>query len=137
MTHSFPPRRSPDLVIDHPTMLKDGSAMGAMAGVSAALLAAAGFTGAPAITVADAAVAEVWGDLGERWRIEEQYVKAYPVCRWAQPAVEAVLSLRDDGARPTFPPQEVKRVTTHRFPDEVRLAPRQPATPDPTNNTPA
>src|SRR3546814_11003773 len=107
-------------MIEHPTMLKDGWAMGAMAGVSAALRAAAGFTGAPAITVGDAAVAEVWGDLGERWRIEEQYVKAYPVCRWAQPAVEAVLSLRDDGARPTFTPQEVKRVTIHSFAEAVR-----------------
>src|SRR3546814_1577385 len=75
----YGPRSQMMRMIDHPTMLKDGSAMGAMAGVSAALLAAAGFTGAPAITVADAAVAEVWGDLGERWRIEAQYVKAYPV----------------------------------------------------------
>src|SRR3546814_14016395 len=110
-----PPRSTrTDTLFPYTTLFRsDGSAMGAMAGVSAALLTAAGFTGAPAITVADAAVAEVWGDLGERWRIEEQYVKAYPVCRWAQPAVEAVLSLRDDGARPTFTPQEVKRVTIH------------------------
>src|SRR3546814_2228403 len=65
--------RSPMMrVIDHPTMLKDGSAMGAMSGVSAALLAAAGFTGAPAVTVMGAAVADLWADLGQRWRIEEQ-----------------------------------------------------------------
>ena len=35
-----------------------------------------------------------WGDLGTRWRIREQYFKAYPVCRWAQPAVEAALALQ-------------------------------------------
>jgi 2-methylcitrate dehydratase PrpD len=38
-------------VCDHPTMLKDGSAFGAHAGVTAALLAQRGFTGAPALTV--------------------------------------------------------------------------------------
>jgi len=28
-----------------------------------------------------------------KWRVDEQYMKLYPVCRWAQPAVEAVLGL--------------------------------------------
>ncbi len=87
------PRSQMMRVIDHPTMLKDGSGWGAMAGVSAAYLAAEGFTGAPAITVSAPEVAHVWADLGTRWIIEEQYFKPHPVCRWAQPAVEAVLEL--------------------------------------------
>src|SRR3546814_5490703 len=91
-------------------MLKDGSAMGAMSGVSAALLAAAGFTGAPAVTVMGEAVADLWADLGQRWRIEEQYTKAYPVCRWAQPAVEAVLSLRQAAGDAALRQDQVKRV---------------------------
>ncbi len=37
--------------IEHPTMGKDGSGWGAMTGVSAGLLAAEGFTGAPAEVV--------------------------------------------------------------------------------------
>src|SRR3546814_17700164 len=87
--------RSPMMrVIDHPTMLKDGSALGAMSGVSDALLAAAGFTGAPAVTVMGAAVEDRWADLGLRWRIEEPYPKVYPVCRWAPHAVAAGLSPR-------------------------------------------
>jgi len=45
------PRSQMMRCIDHPTMLKDGSGWGAMAGVSAAYLAQTGFTGAPAITV--------------------------------------------------------------------------------------
>ena len=45
------PRSQMMRCIDHPTMLKDGSGWGAMAGVSAALLAVNGFTGAPALTV--------------------------------------------------------------------------------------
>ncbi len=87
------PRSQMMRVIDAPTMLKDGSGWGAMAGVSAAYLAADGFTGAPAITVEDPRVAAVWSDLGRRWRINEQYFKPYPACRWAQPPVEAALTL--------------------------------------------
>ena len=81
-------------VCAHPTMLKDGSSWGAHAGVTAAILAGEGFTGAPAITLEDAGVRPHWNDLGERWRIREQYFKAYPVCRWAQPAIEAALALK-------------------------------------------
>ncbi len=81
-------------VCAQPTMLKDGSGWGAHAGVTAALLTREGFTGAPALTVEREDAAEFWSDLGQRWRIREQYFKAYPVCRWAQPAVEAALSLK-------------------------------------------
>jgi 2-methylcitrate dehydratase PrpD len=81
-------------VCAHPTMLKDGSSWGAHAGVTAALLARDGFTGAPAVTVEDDGVRLLWSDLGTRWRILEQYFKAYPICRWAQPAIEAALGLQ-------------------------------------------
>lgn len=81
-------------VCAQPTMLKDGSGWGGHAGVTAALLASEGFTGAPALTVEADEVRALWSDLGQRWRIREQYFKAYPVCRWAQPAVEAALSLK-------------------------------------------
>lgn len=88
------PRSQMMRCIDHPTMVKDGSGWGAMAGVSAAYLAARGFTGAPAVTVESDAVRDIWEDLGKEWRILEQYFKLYPVCRWAQPAVEAVAALQ-------------------------------------------
>lgn len=81
-------------VCSYPTMVKDGSSAGAHAGVSAALLARAGFTGAPALTVEREVALPYWADLGVRWRIREQYFKAYPVCRWAQPAIEAALELQ-------------------------------------------
>ncbi len=80
-------------VCDHPTMLKDGSGWGAQVGVSAALLADDGFTGAPALTIERDDARAFWSDLGRRWRIREQYFKAYPVCRWAQPATEAAFAL--------------------------------------------
>lgn len=81
-------------VCSHPTMLKDGSGWGAHTGVTAALLARDGFTGAPAVTVEREDARGFWNDFGVRWRIREQHFKAYPVCRWAQPAVEAVLALK-------------------------------------------
>ena len=79
---------------DNPSMVKDGSGWGAHVGVTAAWLARDGFTGAPAVTVERDEQRALWCDLGARWRIREQYFKAYPICRWAQPAVEAVLDLR-------------------------------------------
>ena len=47
-----------------PTMLHDGSGWGAMVGMSAAVLAENGFTGAPAITVEAPEAARHWADLG-------------------------------------------------------------------------
>ena len=119
------PRSQMMRVIDHPTMLKDGSGWGAMAGVSAVYLAADGFTGAPAVTVNDPAVASLWADLGERWIIFEQYFKLYPVCRWAQPAVEAVLSLRTEHDLTAADIDTIQIATFH---EAARLATATPST---------
>jgi 2-methylcitrate dehydratase PrpD len=113
--------------VDHPTMVKDGSGWGAMAGVSAAYLAADGFTGAPALTVEGDDVAEFWSDLGTRWRILEQYFKAYPVCRWAQPAIEAALALQREHHLAL---RDIRRVEVITFHQGVRLATRQPVSSD-------
>jgi len=90
----FGPRGQILRACDSPTMVKDGSGWGAHVGVTAALLARDGFTGAPALTVERQDAAPFWRDLGTRWRICEQYFKAYPVCRWAQPAIEAALEVQ-------------------------------------------
>ena len=116
--------RSPMMrVIDHPSMLKDGSGQGAMAGVSAALLARRGFTGAPAAVVAGEAEADLWEDLGERWRMTEQYVKLYPVCRWSQPAIAAALALRVGRA---IAPEDIAGVSIGTFSEAARLDARSP-----------
>lgn len=118
--------RSPMMrVIDHPTMLKDGSGWGAMAGTSAAYLAADGFTGAPAVTVTTPEVAAIWSDLGTTWLIEDQYLKPVPVCRWAQPAVAAVQGLLV--AHGVSAP-DVAAVEVTTFHEAARLAVRHPAT---------
>ena len=95
------PRSQMMRCIDSPTMVKDGSGWGAMAGVSAAYLAQDGFTGAPAISVEGPEVAHIWNDLGQNWYVAQQYVKLYPVCRWAQPAAEGAMALvRTHGVTP-------------------------------------
>jgi 2-methylcitrate dehydratase PrpD len=113
--------------IDHPTMVKDGSGWGAMAGVSAALLAADGFTGAPALLIDDdnPVVAELWNDLGVRWRILELYFKPHPVCRWAQPAIQAALDLR---RRHELAASQIDRVEVFTFHEAARLSARHPET---------
>ena len=62
------PRSQMMRCIDHPTMVKDGSGFGALAGVSAACLAADGFTGAPALLIEGEAEAPFWRDLGTAGR---------------------------------------------------------------------
>jgi len=116
-------------VCDHPTMVKDGSGWGAHAGVTAALLAQAGFTGAPAITLEHAALRPLWCDLGTRWRIREQYFKPHPVCRWAQPAIEAALSL---SRAHRFDASDVARIDIESFAEAVALGSQcpHPATTD-------
>ena len=117
------PRSQMMRCIDHPTMVKDGSGWGAMTGISAALLAQDGFTGAPALTVQADAVAPMWADLGQRWLILDQYFKPYPVCRWAQPAVEAALGL----ARVhRFQPEDITGIEVWSFHEACRLATRVP-----------
>ncbi|MFN3642521.1 MAG: MmgE/PrpD family protein [Gemmobacter sp.] len=80
--------------IGSPTMLHDGSGWGALAGMTAAILAERGFTGAPAVTVEGAAAAAHWADLGRFWQVEHQYIKPYPTCRWAHAAIDAARELQ-------------------------------------------
>jgi 2-methylcitrate dehydratase PrpD len=99
-------------------MVKDGSGWGAQAGLTAALLARDGFTGAPALIVERSDAVPYWSDLGARWRITEQYFKAYPVCRWAQPAIEAALLLKREHG---FAAADVAAIAIESFREAVAL----------------
>lgn len=121
----YGPRSQMMRCIDHPTMVKDGSGWGSLAGFSSALLAGAGFTGAPAVTLTSNKVESIWNDLGQRWYILEQYFKAYPVCRWAQPAVEAVRQLRP---RLGGNVGQINEIHIHTFHEGTRLHTLQPST---------
>jgi 2-methylcitrate dehydratase PrpD len=99
-------------------MVKDGSGWGAHVGIAAAWLARDGFTGAPAVTVEGADAKQYWADLGTRWRIREQYFKAYPVCRWAQPAVEAALALQRAHG---FVAEDIAHISIESFREAIAL----------------
>ncbi|WP_085906943.1 MmgE/PrpD family protein [Kiloniella majae] len=119
------PRSQMMRCIDHPTMLKDGSGWGAMAGVSAAYLARSGFTGAPAITLENEDVIPYWDDFYERWEILAQYFKPYPVCRWAQPAIQAVSDLME---QKSLHHHEIQAIEIRTFHEGVCLGGHAPTT---------
>ncbi|MEM7332289.1 MAG: MmgE/PrpD family protein [Chloroflexota bacterium] len=117
------PRSQMMRAIDHPGMIKDGSGWGAMAGLSAGLLAADGFTGAPAITVEADDVTQYWQDLGERWSLMIQYFKPYAVCYWAQPALAGALKIMSENQ---LKHQDITAIRVHTFHESYRLATRFP-----------
>ncbi|MER8836994.1 MmgE/PrpD family protein [Mesorhizobium sp. M0909] len=119
------PRSQMMRCIDFPTMLKDGSGWGAMGGISAAYLAEDGFTGAPAIVVEGDNVKSFWNNLGKEWRFLGMYFKPYPICRWAQPSVEAALILRH---KHNILPETIDHVEIDTFDAGVRLNQRRPET---------
>ncbi|MEZ5715103.1 MAG: hypothetical protein R3D85_07995 [Paracoccaceae bacterium] len=99
-------------------MLHDGSGMGALAGTMAVLMAAQGFTGAPAITAEGEDAAPFWADLGQDWTIERNYIKPYPICRWAHGALEALEQLI---AAHDLRPDRIARVEVATFANSAAL----------------
>ena len=78
-----------------------------------------------AITVTAPEVADIWSDLGALWLIEDQYLKQFPVCRWAQPAVAAAHALMVGHG---IDPEVVTAVEVTTFHEAARLAVRHPTT---------
>ena len=117
------PRSQMMRCIDHPTMLKDGSGWGAMAGASAGLMAGSGFTGAPALTVEGEDVAEFWDDLGREWDLMIQYFKPYAVCYWAQPAIAGAVKLQQAHK---LQPEAIDNIQVYTFHEASRLTSRRP-----------
>jgi 2-methylcitrate dehydratase PrpD len=109
--------------VDNPTMLHDGSGWGALAGTTAVILAERGFTGAPAVTVEGEAATHFWSDLGTAWLTAEQYIKPYPVCRWAHAPIDAALMLRRDHG---LSGDDVAAVEIATFHESARLAAGMP-----------
>ena len=117
------PRSQMMRTIDFPTMVKDGSGWGAMAGLSAGFLAQDGFTGAPAVTVTAETEGPIWADLGTVWHMVDQYIKPWPVCRWAQPAVTAAMDVM---AAHNLSAEDISHIEVVSFHEAVRLATRIP-----------
>ncbi|MFS2199062.1 MmgE/PrpD family protein [Pseudomonas sp. Pseusp3] len=99
-------------VVQTPTMLRDAHGAGAFVGLNSLLMAKEGMTGAPAETVEDISVAAHWADIGKRWEIDSQYFKPWPVCRWAQPALTAMLDIQRENPELNADSIEAIRVET-------------------------
>jgi 2-methylcitrate dehydratase PrpD len=108
-----------------PTMLHDGSGMGALVGISAAVMAETGFTGAPALTVEGSEAARYWSDLGTEWQTLDQYIKPYPVCRWAHAPIDAA---RELAAAHDVSHDRIDRIVIRSFANAVALFPGMPET---------
>ncbi|SDN65150.1 MmgE/PrpD family protein [Pseudomonas jinjuensis] len=124
----FGPRCPMMRLVDHPSMLRDAHGAGAYAGLNALLMAEAGVTGAPAETVENAEVAPFWRDLGERWEIDAQYFKPWPVCRWAQPALTAMTALLAE--HPQIRGGDIELIRVETFHESMRLQGHTPANAD-------
>jgi 2-methylcitrate dehydratase PrpD len=78
--------------VAEPSMAKDAIGWAAHVGVSSALLAQRGFTAHASEFAVTAGTADAV-DLGQEWQVLGIYVKPYPCCRWAHPAIDAVRQL--------------------------------------------
>jgi 2-methylcitrate dehydratase PrpD len=111
--------------IDAPAMVKHACGWGAMTGVAAAQLAAAGFTGIPSILADDRYAAWV-DDIGSTYLITSGMMwKQYSCCAWAHPALHALQTLRE---REPFSAADVRRIVVTGYRDAVRLGVRLPVT---------
>lgn len=111
--------------IDNPTMLHDGSGMGAMVGLKSVLLAMDGFSGAPAITIEASDTSHFWNDLGTKWTTSENYIKPYPICRWAHAAIDAARAI---ALRESVKPDQIKAIHINTFHEASRLFAGMPDT---------
>ncbi len=111
--------------IANPTMLHDGSGMGALVGIMASHMAMRGFEGTPAITAEAEEVKGIWSDLGTKWTVPLNYIKPYPICRWAHAAIDATRQLRMNHP---FGPDDIKAITVNTFEEAARLFPGMPNT---------
>jgi len=109
--------------VDRPTMVKDGAGWGALTGVSSVFMAQEGFTGAPALSVTQANEKDYF----LRYELLNQYFKPWPTCRWAQPAIEAIILLQKQSLFSVKDIQEIKISTFHHA---VRLGTKKPTSSD-------
>ncbi len=111
--------------VEHPAMVKHAIGWGAATGITAALLAAEGFTGVPSITVESRF--EPWlAGIGEEFLITSSVTwKRHSTCAWTHPAIVALERLLE---RESFDAADVRAVEVVGYSDACRLYPDPPAT---------
>jgi 2-methylcitrate dehydratase PrpD len=108
--------------VSYPGMVKDGVGWGAFAGVSAALLAAAGLTACPPHLILEEAEEER-SSLGRHFLILDLYFKNYCCCRWAHAPVRAALLLV---RQHHLPLDAIERIQVETFAEACALSRKVP-----------
>ena len=101
-----------------PGTVKDGAAAGAWASTMALEMHQYGMHGLPSLFTAEQAGREYINTLGDDWMILKQYFKPYPTCRWAQPAVECVVYLKN---KYNFRHQDIETIHIETFKESATL----------------
>jgi 2-methylcitrate dehydratase PrpD len=111
--------------IDHPAMVKHGIGWGAMTGITAAQLAARGFTGIPSLFGLDAY--QDWvTDIGQHYILVDGVIfKEYAACAWGHTAFDATRQLM---ARHQITVDDIAHIRIDGFYETVRLGTALPAT---------
>jgi 2-methylcitrate dehydratase PrpD len=97
--------------------VKEGIPPAVVAGVTAAYRARAGATGPLDLLDNEARYdrAVLLDDLGSAWELQKCYLKPYACCRYMHAAIDAILSLRQQG-------RDIRRLRIETFPQALRLA---------------
>ncbi len=111
--------------IDSPAMVKDGIGWGALAGVSATLMARQGFTGMYHLLHPVARLSQQGQEARaqlppwDQFLLQDVYLKPYACCRWAHPAVAGVLGIRQQLME--WQRETVKKITVNTFYEATTL----------------
>lgn len=113
--------------IAHPAMVKHGIGWGALTGITAAQLAARGFTGIPTLLSFD--TYRDWAeDIGKTYIMVDGVgwkAKGYACCGWAHAAAEGSLLLAD---RHNIDPNRIERIVVETFAESAALGTKLPTT---------
>jgi len=103
--HCLHPSRAKNYM--HMTMTKEASGWGAMTGVSAALLAQAGFEGPETVFDMPDNDPEPLATLGTEWQIRRLYFKPYSLCRYCHAPIDGLFVLMQQNGLST---EDIRRV---------------------------
>lgn len=124
----FAPRCPMMRLVDYPSNLRDAHGAGAFTGINALLMAQSGITGAPAELIFSDKLTQAWQTLGQKWEIDNQYYKPWPVCRWAQPSLTAVTAMIE--LEPLIKAENIESIRIETFHESMRLQGHRPKNAD-------
>lgn len=112
--------------VEYPSMNKDGVPFGVMIGVLAIMDALCGFEGNKNLLEAEN-YKHYLDDLGDKYQVMDLHFKPYPCCRWAHPAIDAVIEVMEKAGADYA---DVEKVCIKTFKKATQLSKMQPSTID-------